>query len=473
MQKRDADMVVLGGGPGGYTAAFRAADLGRSVILIEKQKTLGGVCLNVGCIPSKSLLHITEVMHDVTQIAATGITYGDPDIDLDAVRNHKKQTVSQLTDGLDGMCKARKIERIEGTGALVSDSVLEVETADGKVAYTFKDLIIAVGSRPARIPGIPYEDSRIWDSTRALELPEIPRHLVVIGGGIIGLEMAAIYHGLGSEITIVEMTDSIIPPADKALKQPLLKKIKAEYRAIYTSTKVTGVDADKSHLVIHLEGNKVPESIEADAVLVAVGRKANSDTIGIEHTSIQMNERSWIITNDQQQTAASHIYAIGDVTGDPMLAHRAAHQGKVAAEVASGLPAAFTPMSVPSVAYTQPEIAWIGLTEEEAKKQNIPVMKGSMPWLASGRALSELATEGVTRALFDPDTGRLLGAGVTGKHAGELIGEALLALEMGAVAEDIALTVHPHPTLSETFAVASELALGVATDMVNKSSKGQ
>jgi dihydrolipoamide dehydrogenase len=467
MQKRDADLVVLGGGPGGYTAAFRAADLGRSVILIEKQQSLGGVCLNVGCIPSKSLLHITEVLHDVEQIAQAGISFGKPKIDLDAVRNHKKQTVSRLTDGLEGMCKARKIERIVGTGSFTSDSELEVETADGKVALTFNDLIIAVGSRPAQIPGIPYDDQRIWDSTQALDIPSIPKHLVVIGGGIIGMEMAAIYHGLGSDITIVEMTDSIIPPADKALKQPLLKRVKQQYQAIYTATKVTQVEAKKDHLVIHLEGSKVPESIEADAVLVAVGRKANSDGIGIEHTSIQMNERKWITTDEQQQTNVAHIFAIGDVTGDPMLAHRAAHQGKVAAEVASGLPSAFTPMSIPSVAYTQPEMAWIGLTEEQAKKDNIPIMKGAMPWQASGRALSELATEGVTRALFDPDTGRILGAGITGKHAGELIGEALLALEMGAVAEDIALTVHPHPTLSETFAVAAELALGIATDMVN------
>ncbi|PKL14092.1 MAG: dihydrolipoyl dehydrogenase, partial [Spirochaetae bacterium HGW-Spirochaetae-8] len=397
-----------------------------------------------------------------------GVSFGAPELDLDKIRTHKESVVGTLTSGLDGLCKARKIQRITGTGTLVSDTELEVDTADGKLRIAFTDLIIAVGSRPVRIPGIPYDDERVWDSTKALEIARVPRHLVIIGGGIIGLEMAGIYHGFGSEITIIEMTDSLIPPADKDLKQPLLKKIKKQYEAILTSTKVTKVEALAEHLLVHVEGVKGSAQIEADAVLVAVGRKVNTDLLGIGNTSILTTPRSWIIADQKQRTNVPHIYAIGDVTGDPMLAHRAAHQGKVAAEVAAGLPSAFTPMGIPSVAYTQPEIAWVGLTEQEAKAQSIPYKKASFPWQASGRALSSMATNGVSKALFDPATGRILGAGITGKNAGELIGEAVLALEMGAVAEDIALTIHPHPTLSETFALAAELAEGTATDSLNR-----
>lgn len=468
MKELTRDFVVLGGGPGGYSAAFRAADLGRSVTLIEKEEILGGVCLNVGCIPSKSLLHLVEVMEDAADISSAGITFPKAEIDLDKIRSHKGTVVETLTGGLDGLCKARKVERITGTGTLASDSSLIVQTKDGELNISFTDLIIAVGSRPVQIPKIPYDDERVWDSTKALALTEIPKRMLIIGGGIIGMEMAAIYHGLGSEITIVEMTDSIIPPADKDLKQPLLKRIKKQYAAIHTSTKVTQVTASKDGLTANLEGAKAPEKVETDVVLVAVGRKVNSDVIGIDHTSIEMNKRGWIAVDEKQRTNVPHVYAIGDVTGDPMLAHRAAHQGKVAAEVASGKPSAFTPMGIPSVAYTQPEIAWIGLTEQEAKEKDIPFKKASFPWQASGRALSAMATQGVSKALFDPETGRILGAGITGKHAGELIGEAILALEMGAVAEDIALTIHPHPTLSETFALAAELAEGTATDTLNR-----
>lgn len=468
MEKITCDLVVLGGGPGGYTAAFRAADLGRNVTLIEKNSSLGGVCLNVGCIPSKTLLHLAEVIEEAQALQSVGVSFGAPALDLDTIRTHKESVVGTLTTGLDGLCKARKIQRITGMGTLKSDTELEVETAQGTLRIAFADLIISVGSRPVQIPGIPYDDERVWDSTKALEIARIPRHLVIIGGGIIGLEMAGIYHGFGSEITIIEMTDSLIPPADKDLKQPLLKKIKKQYAAILTSTKVTKVEALDTHLLVHVEGTKGPAKIEADAVLVAVGRKVNTDLLSIGNTSIQTSPRSWIITDQKQRTNVPHIYAIGDVTGDPMLAHRAAHQGKVAAEVAAGLPSAFTPMGIPSVAYTQPEIAWVGLTEQEAKAQGVPYKKASFPWQASGRALSSMATDGVSKALFDPTTGRILGAGITGKNAGELIGEAVLALEMGAVAEDIALTIHPHPTLSETFALAAELAEGTATDTLNR-----
>lgn len=468
MKEMERDLVVLGGGPGGYSAAFRAADLGRSVTLIERERTLGGVCLNVGCIPSKALLHLADVIEEAQQLAEAGVDFGKPKLDLERIRKHKEHVVDTLTGGLEQLGKARKVEIITGTGSFLSDRQLQVETTDRTETMSFKDLIVAVGSRPVRIPGIPYEDERIWDSTKALALDEIPKRLLIVGGGIIGLEMAAIYHALGSEITIVEMTDSIIPPADRDLKQPLLKHIKKRYAGIHTSTKVSSVEAKGDHLLVSLEGAKAPKRLETDVVLVAVGRRVNSDLIGIEKTSIKHSERGWIITDEKMRTNVEHIYAIGDVTGDPMLAHRAVHQGKVASEVACGHKSAFTPMGIPSVAYTSPEIAWIGLTEQEAKEREIPYTKGAFPWQASGRALTAMAAQGVSKALFDPETKRILGAGIAGKNAGELIGEAALALEMGAVAQDIGLTIHPHPTLSETFAVAAELAEGTATDLTNK-----
>lgn len=467
MKHLERDLVVLGGGPGGYTAAFRAADLGRSVTLVELESRLGGVCLNVGCIPSKALLHLADVIDEAHRLSEAGVDFSKPTLDLKRIREHKESVVGTLTGGLEQLRKARKVELITGSGTFLSDRQLHVETSDGAITVGFKDLIIAVGSRPVRIPGIPYEDERIWDSTKALALERVPKRMLIIGGGIIGLEMAQIYHALGSEITIVEMTDSIIPPADRDLKQPLLKRIKKLYAGIHTSTKVTAVESRKESLLVKLEGAKAPGELETDVVLVAVGRRANSDRIGIEHTSIKLTERGWIITDPKMRTNVEHIFAIGDVTGDPMLAHRAVHQGKIASEVACGLASAFTPMGIPSVAYTSPEIAWIGLTEQEAKAREIPYEKGSFPWQASGRALTAMAAQGVSKALFDPKTKRILGAGISGKNAGELIGEAALALEMGALAQDIGLTIHPHPTLSETFAVAAELAEGTATDLTN------
>lgn len=468
MKEEKRELIVIGGGPGGYTAAFRAADLGKKVTIIERYPTLGGVCLNVGCIPSKALLHLAEVIEDAAMSKDVGISFGEPKIDLEAIKAHKKSVVEKLTSGLDALCKARKVERIVGTASFISDSQIAVKTDKEETQYTFENIIIATGSRPVQIPGIDYTDDRIWDSTRALELTTIPKNLLIIGGGIIGLEMASIYHALGSKITIVEMTDSLIPPADRDIKQPLIKKITGQYEAIYTSTKVVKVEGKKGNLTITLEGEKAPTSVEADAVLVAVGRKANTDIIGIDTTSINLTERKYIITDKKQRTNIPAIYAIGDITGDPMLAHRAVHQGRVAAEVICGLPSAFTPMGIPSVAYTNPEIAWVGLTESEAKKQKLEYTKGSFPWIANGRAISSVATKGVSKVLFDSESGRIIGAAICGKNAGELIGEAALALEMGAVAEDIALTIHPHPTLSETFAVATELALGVATDTMNR-----
>ncbi|MGB4406546.1 MAG: dihydrolipoyl dehydrogenase [Sphaerochaeta sp.] len=468
MQEKKTDFVVLGGGPGGYSAAFRAADLGRKVTIIERDAMLGGVCLNVGCIPSKTLLHLAEVIEEAEKLSSLGVSFGKPTFDLEKIRAHKDSVVRTLTSGLDSLCKARKIERIVGVGTFSSDTELLVKTDKEDLKLTFTDLIIAVGSRSVQIPGIPYEDERIWDSTKALELPHIPKRLAIIGGGIIGLEVATMYHALGSKVTIIEMMDSLIPPADRDLKQPLVRKLKKQYEAIYTSTKVEKVEAKKEHLSIHLKGANAPETIESDVVLVAVGRKANSDGIALENTTIKKNERGWIEVDKKLRTNVEHVFAIGDVVGEPMLAHKSSHQGKVAAEVASGLPSAFTPMGIPSVAYTSPEVAWIGLTEIQAKEQGIAYKKGSFPWMANGRALSAVASEGITKALYDEKTGRLLGAGICGKNAGELISEAVLALEMGSVAEDIALTIHPHPTLSETFAVTAELAEGVATDTLNR-----
>jgi len=468
MQEKKTDLVVLGGGPGGYSAAFRAADLGRKVTLIEKSSVLGGVCLNVGCIPSKTLLHLAEVIEDAQKLAPLGVSFGKPTFDLEKIRAHRDSVVHTLTSGLDQLCKARKVERLVGVGTFLSDTELKVVTDKEELKLTFEDLIIAVGSRSVQIPGIPYEDQRIWDSTKALELTHIPKRLAIIGGGIIGLEVATMYHALGSEITIIEMMDSLIPPADTDLKQPLVRKLKKQYAAIYTSTKVEKVEAKKDALVLSLKGEKAPSTIEADAVLVAVGRKANSDGITLENTSIKTTKRGWIEVDKKLRTNVAHVFAIGDVVGDPMLAHKSSHQGKVAAEVASGHASAFTPMGIPSVAYTNPEVAWIGLTEMEAKEKGIAFKKGSFPWTANGRALSAVASEGVSKALYDEKTGRLLGAGICGRNAGELISEAVLALEMGAVAQDISLSIHPHPTLSETFALAAELAEGTATDTLNR-----
>ena len=468
MQEKKTDLLVLGGGPGGYSAAFRAADLGRKVTLVEKSSVLGGVCLNVGCIPSKTLLHLAQVVEEAEQLAPLGVSFGKPSFDLERIRAHKDSVIRTLTSGLDSLCKARKVERIEGVGTFLSDTELKVVTDKEELKLTFEDLIIAVGSRSVQIPGVPYDDERIWDSTKALELTHIPKRLAIIGGGIIGLEVATMYHALGSEITIIEMLDSLIPPADRDLKQPLVKKLKKQYAAIYTSTKVEKVQAKEEGLTLHLKGEKAPQTIEADAVLVAVGRKANSDRIAIENTSIKTNARGWIEVDKKLRTNVAHVFAIGDVVGDPMLAHKSSHQGKVASEVASGHASAFTPLSIPSVAYTSPEVAWIGLTEQEVKEKGITFKKGSFPWMASGRALSSVAPEGVSKALFDEKTGRLLGVGICGKNAGELISEAVVALEMGAVAQDIALSIHPHPTLSETFALAAELAEGTATDTLNR-----
>jgi dihydrolipoamide dehydrogenase len=458
------DVVVLGGGPGGYTAAFRAADLGLSVCLVEKHERLGGVCLNVGCIPSKTLLHAAAVIEEVVEITDFGVDFAEPKIDVEKMLAKKDAVIKQLTTGLDGLCKARKITRLTGKGFFKDKETLVVTTPDGEQKVRFGNVIIATGSSPVMLPTIP-EDSRIWDSTAALELRAVPKRFLIIGGGIIGLEMAQIYSALGSEITVVEMMEQIIPPADKDLVQPLFLKLKKKY-TILTNTKVTEVTVADKGIQVSLEGKDVPDKAEFDAVLVAVGRKPNSSDMGFETVGLKMDERGFVQVNERQETNVPHFYAIGDVVGEPMLAHKATHEGKVAAEVIAGHKSAFGAMTIPSVAYTNPEVAWMGLTEKEAKAQGIDFDKGKFPWGASGRALSAGAASGVTKVLFDKTTGRIIGAGICGQNAGELIHEAVLALEMGANAEDISLTVHAHPTLAETFAFAAEIVDGSITDVL-------
>lgn len=463
-ESKPFDVVVLGGGPGGYTAAFRAADLGLSVCLVEQQQRLGGVCLNVGCIPSKTLLHAATVIEEAEEIAEFGVDFAPPKINLDRLLDKKNAVIEQLTSGLDSLCKARKITRMRGKGIFKDTKNLVVTGPDGEKVVQFVSAIIATGSHPFILPNIP-EDPRIWDSTAALSLQTIPKRFLIIGGGIIGLEMAQIYSALGSEITVVEMLEQIIPPADKDLVQPLFLKLKKKY-TILTKTKVTEITPVKSGIKVKLEGKNVLEEAEFDAVLVAVGRKPSSADMGLEKVGLNVDERGFLQVNERQETNVPNFYGIGDVVGEPMLAHKATHEGKVAAEVIAGHKAAFTPMAIPSVAYTNPEVAWMGLTEKEAKQRGIDFDKGKFPWGASGRALSSGASSGVTKALFDKETGRIIGAGICGQNAGELIHEAVLALEMGACAEDIGLTVHAHPTLAETFAFAAEIVDGSITDVL-------
>ncbi len=462
-----ADFAVLGGGPGGYSAAFRAADLGLSVVLIEKHERIGGVCLNVGCIPSKTLLHAAEVLREAEEAEAFGITYAKPDINLDKLRSHKDGVVDTLTSGLKKLAKARKAAILQGFGKFLDEQTIEVTAENGeKTRVIFKHAAAAVGSRPVRIPGIDYDDERIWDSTDALALKNVPARLLVIGGGIIGLEMAAVYHALGSEITLVEMMDQLIPPADADIVRPLMQVLKKRYAGIYTATRVKSVDQTGNVLKVELEGKKAPEFVEADAVLVSVGRQPNTAGLGLELLGIELDEKGFIPVDASMRTRVPSIFAIGDAVGNPMLAHKAVHEGKTAAEAAAGMPAEFSPLTIPSVAYTDPEVAWMGLTEKDAEARGIAYKKGVFPWSASGRALSSSSGKGISKVLFDSETGRILGAGITGRNAGELIAEAVLALEMGSDAEDISRTVHAHPTLAETFAGAAEMVHGSITDLL-------
>lgn len=456
------DVAVLGGGPGGYTAAFRAADLGLSVCLIEQSERLGGVCLNVGCIPSKTLLHAATVIEDAVEASDFGVTFAPPEIDISALKAKKEQIIGQLTTGLGTLCKKRKITRIVGKGTFTGETTLAVTGEAEQRIISFKHAIIATGSSPFMLPGVP-DDPRIWDSTDALSLDTIPQRLLIIGGGIIGLEMAQVYSALGSEITIVEMESQLIPPADKDVVQPLFLKLKKKYQ-IHLNSRVTEISATPEAIDVTYESGEDSKTIPYDAVLVAVGRRPNALGMGLEELGITLSAGNFIQVNDRQQTNLPHIFAIGDVAGEPMLAHKATHQGKVAAEVIAGHASAFTPLTIPSVAYTNPEIAWMGLTEKEAKEQGYDYQKGKFSWGASGRALSSGAATGASKVLFDSKSGRIIGAGICGVNAGELIHEAILALEMGADAEDISKTVHAHPTLSETFAFAAEIVDGSITD---------
>jgi dihydrolipoamide dehydrogenase len=460
-----AEVLVLGGGPGGYTAAFRAADLGKRVVLVERYPTLGGVCLNVGCIPSKALLHLAQVIHQAEEASRFGVRFGHPEIDLERVRAFKDQVVGTLTVGLAQLAKQRKVEVLQGVGRFVDPHTLHVETREGGREVRFEHAIIAVGSQPVQLPGFPYEDPRLMDSTAALALAEIPQRLLVVGGGIIGLEMACVYHALGSRITVAELMDQLIPGCDADLVRPLQQHIQEQYEGIYLKTRVTRIEAESEGLRVFFEGTEAPESDRFDRVLVAVGRTPNGALIHAEAAGVRVDDKGFIPVDAHQRTNVPHIYAIGDVVGNPMLAHKATHEGKVAAEVIAGLPAAFQSLAIPSVAYTDPEVAWMGLTETEAKEQGIEYEKAVFPWAASGRALGLGRKEGMTKLLCDKTTKRILGAGIVGPHAGDLIAEAVLALEMGADAEDIGLTIHPHPTLSETFAFAAEMIAGTITDL--------
>lgn len=462
---KHAQVVVLGSGPGGYTAAFRAADLGKSVILIEKFSNIGGVCLNVGCIPSKALLHTAQIINEAEEINAHGVVFGKPKIDIKKIVEYKNNIINQLTGGLAGLAKQRKVEIITGYGKFTSPKTIDVEGADGTTTISFDDAIIAAGSSVMKIPGFPYDDERLMDSTGALELKEVPKRLLVIGGGIIGLEMATVYDALGSKVSIVELSPGLIPGCDRDLVRPLEKRVKKRYENIWLNAKVTDIKALKSGLKVSFEGKNVPETDTFDRVLLAVGRTPNGKLIDAEKSGVQVDDRGFIAVDKQQKTNAANIYAIGDIVGQPMLAHKATHEAKTAAEVISGMKSYFDAKTIPSVAYTDPEISWMGVTETQAKAEGIEYTKGAFPWAASGRSLSIGRNEGLTKVLFDKKTHKIIGAGIVGTNAGELIAEAVLALEMGADIEDIALTVHPHPTLSETLNFASEMAEGTCTDL--------
>jgi len=462
------EVLVLGGGPGGYTAAFRAADLGKQVTLVERYPVLGGVCLNVGCIPSKTLLHVAAVLNEAKEIKSAGIGFAEPDIDLEKLRSWKNTISSQLTTGLAALAKRRNVTVVKGIGRFISDTQVLVEDGDDTQTLEFVQAIIAVGSQPVKIPSFPNDDPRLMNSTDALKLESIPKKLLIIGGGIIGLEMATVYNALGSKITVVEMQDQIIPGCDKDLVRPLMQRIKKQYANIFLETQVTNIEALPEGLKVSFSGKDAPETDVFDKVLVAVGRRPNGHLIDADKAGVNVDERGFISVDKQQRSNVRHIFAIGDVVGNPMLAHKASHEGKIAAEALSGMATEWRALTIPSVAYTDPEIAWMGLTENAAKAQDIAYEKAAFPWAASGRSLSIGRKEGVTKLLSDKQTGRILGAGIVGTNAGELIAEAVLALEMGAGVEDLALTVHAHPTLAETLGFSAEMMEGTITDLFIK-----
>ena len=473
-QKGDvhAEVLVLGAGPGGYTAAFRAADLGKQVVMVDSRGPLGGVCLNIGCIPSKALLHAAKVIAETREMGAHGLSFGAPTIDLDALRSWKDGVVKKLTGGLTGLAKKRKVQTLVGTGTFTGDHLLSVAAPDGSTTtVSFDAAIIAAGSEPVRLPFVPHDDPRVIDSTGALDLDDIPERLLVLGGGIIGLEMATVYSELGSKISVVELMEQIIPGADQDLVTPLARRIGKQYEAVWLGTKVTAMTAGPDGLTVTFDAsaskdrNKAPEQATFDKVLVAVGRRPNGRVIGADAAGVFVDERGFVPVDKQQRTNVPHIFAIGDVVGQPMLAHKAVHEGKVAAENCAGHTSWFDANVIPSVAYTDPEVAWVGVTENEAKAAGVKYGKGVFPWAASGRSLSLGRDEGMTKLLFDEANDRIIGAGIVGPSAGDLIAEAALAIETGADAADIGLTIHPHPTLSETVAFSAEAFEGTITDL--------
>jgi len=461
----ECQVVVLGSGPGGYTAAFRAADLGQDTVLIERYSTLGGVCLNVGCIPSKALLHAGRVIEEAAHAEDIGLSFGKPKIDLDKLRASKDKVVKQLTGGLAGMAKQRKVRVVEGVGKFISPNEIEVEGKDGKKLVRFEKAIIAAGSQAVKLPGFPWDDTRMMDSTDALDLADIPKKLLVVGGGIIGLEMACVYDALGSEVTVVELLDQLMPGADADLVRPLQQRLAKRYAGIHLKVKVAKIEAGKKGLTATFEGDKAPEPQTYDRVLVAIGRSANGGKINAQAAGVNVTDRGFIPVDKQMRTNVPHIFAIGDLVGQPMLAHKATHEGKVAAEVAAGEKSEFVARVIPSVAYTDPEIAWVGLTETEAKQKGIAYGVGKFPHAASGRAIGIGRTEGFTKLLFDEASHRVIGAGIVAPNAGDLIAEVALAIEMGCEAADIGLTIHPHPTLSESVGMAAEVYEGTITDL--------
>ena len=464
-------VLVIGSGPGGYTVAFRAADLGKEVVLVENHDNLGGVCLNVGCIPSKSLLHTAQVINEAKSANQLGVNFASPKIDIEGVRKNKEATVNKLTTGINALAKARKVKVLTGYAKFLSTNQVKLEGTDDIIE--FEHCVIAAGSRVTKLPMFPFEDERVMDSTDALLLDDIPKRLLIVGGGIIGLEMATIYDALGSEITIVELGEQLIPTADKDIINPLFKRIKKIYSNIFLNTKVTKITAIKKGIKVSLEGKDAPKTDTFDKVLVSIGRSPNGNLLDAIKAGVDIDKDGFITTNKQMKTNVDNIFAIGDIVGQPMLAHKAVHEAKVAAEVICGQKSGFDALTIPSVAYTDPEVAWTGKTEKELITEDIKFKKGVFPWAASGRSLSIGRSEGITKGLFDSETGKILGMGICGTNAGELISEASLAIEMGCDMSDIALTVHAHPTLSETIAFAAEIAEGTITDLMPKKIKNR
>ncbi|QYM94426.1 dihydrolipoyl dehydrogenase [Dickeya zeae] len=466
-----AQVVVLGAGPAGYSAAFRCADLGLDTVLVERYSTLGGVCLNVGCIPSKALLHVAKVIEEAKALAEHGIVFGEPQTDINKIRTWKEKVITQLTGGLAGMAKGRKVKVVNGFGKFTGPNTLVVEGENGSTTVNFDNAIIAAGSRPIQLPFIPHEDPRVWDSTDALELKTVPGRLLVMGGGIIGLEMGTVYHALGSQIDVVEMFDQVIPAADKDVVKVFTKRISKKFN-LMLETKVTAVEAKEDGIYVSMEGKNGPaEPQRYDAVLVAIGRVPNGKLLDAGQAGVEVDDRGFIRVDKQMCTNVPHIYAIGDIVGQPMLAHKGVHEGHVAAEVISGKKHYFDPKVIPSIAYTEPEVAWVGLTEKEAKEKGISYETAVFPWAASGRAIASDCADGMTKLIFDKETHRVIGGAIVGTNGGELLGEIGLAIEMGCDAEDIALTIHAHPTLHESVGLAAEVFEGSITDLPNPKAK--